>query len=143
MARKLGIGIVPWGPMGTGFLTGAITSRADLKDGDFRKAAHGRMTDESFDKACVPVGIDSGKSHRAWFNLAQNLLNSGLRGYAGLSAITSTERLGKSSVGEFCVKEHAFITHVHRPSGIAQCSGDARQQPECSQPWIMLTSRRT
>lgn len=50
LARKLGIGIVPWGPMGTGFLTGAITSRADLKDGDFRKAAHGRMTDESFDK---------------------------------------------------------------------------------------------
>ena len=46
--------------MGTGFLTGAITSRADLKDGDFRKAAHGRMTDESFDKACVPSAWTAG-----------------------------------------------------------------------------------
>ena len=50
LARQLGIGIVPWGPLGTGFLTGTITSRADLKDGDYRKAAHGRMTDESFAK---------------------------------------------------------------------------------------------
>jgi hypothetical protein len=34
--------------MGTGFLTGQFTSWEDLKDGDFRKVAHKRMTKEAF-----------------------------------------------------------------------------------------------
>ena len=36
LARELGIGIVPYSPLGRGALTGAISSRADLKDGDHR-----------------------------------------------------------------------------------------------------------
>jgi aryl-alcohol dehydrogenase-like predicted oxidoreductase len=36
-ARRLGIGIVPFSPLGRGFLTGAITSPDDLGDDDFRK----------------------------------------------------------------------------------------------------------
>jgi aryl-alcohol dehydrogenase-like predicted oxidoreductase len=34
--RELGIGLVAYSPLGRGFLTGAITSPADLADGDFR-----------------------------------------------------------------------------------------------------------
>jgi aryl-alcohol dehydrogenase-like predicted oxidoreductase len=37
VARELGIGIVPFSPLGRGFLTGAITSPADFGDDDFRK----------------------------------------------------------------------------------------------------------
>ena len=33
-ARELGIGVVPWTPLGSGFLTGRVTS---LDDGDFRR----------------------------------------------------------------------------------------------------------
>ena len=36
-ARAHGIGIVPFSPLGRGFLTGAITSPADFGDDDFRK----------------------------------------------------------------------------------------------------------
>ncbi|MDE8345650.1 MAG: aldo/keto reductase [Acidocella sp.] len=36
--RELGIGLVPYSPLGRGFLTGAFNSSADLPDGDFRKA---------------------------------------------------------------------------------------------------------
>ncbi len=36
-ARRLGIGIVPYSPLGRGFLTGQITSPADFEEGDFRK----------------------------------------------------------------------------------------------------------
>jgi aryl-alcohol dehydrogenase-like predicted oxidoreductase len=36
-ARRLGIGIVPFSPLGRGFLTGAITSPEDFDDDDFRK----------------------------------------------------------------------------------------------------------
>jgi len=34
--RELGIGFVPYSPLGRGFLTGAIRSLADLDEGDFR-----------------------------------------------------------------------------------------------------------
>jgi aryl-alcohol dehydrogenase-like predicted oxidoreductase len=36
-ARELGVGLVPYSPLGRGFLTGQITSPADFDDDDFRK----------------------------------------------------------------------------------------------------------
>src|SRR5437870_1049730 len=37
VARELGIGIVPYSPLGRGFLTGQITSPDDFEDDDFRR----------------------------------------------------------------------------------------------------------
>ena len=37
-ARELGIGFVPYSPLGRGFLTGAVTNVDDLSDNDFRRA---------------------------------------------------------------------------------------------------------
>ena len=67
-ARKLGIGIVPFSPLGRGFLTGAIRSPEDFGEDDFRKnhprfqgenfAANLRLVDEvtalAADKGCTP-----------------------------------------------------------------------------------------
>jgi aryl-alcohol dehydrogenase-like predicted oxidoreductase len=36
VCRELGIGFVPYSPLGRGFLTGQIRSRADLPEGDYR-----------------------------------------------------------------------------------------------------------
>jgi aryl-alcohol dehydrogenase-like predicted oxidoreductase len=47
VARELGIGIVPFSPLGRGFLTGAITSPADFGEDDFRRN-HPRFTGEAF-----------------------------------------------------------------------------------------------
>ncbi len=41
-ARELGVGIVAWGPLGTGFLTGTVTAVAD---GDFRTTIPGFSTE--------------------------------------------------------------------------------------------------
>ncbi|MEU4557733.1 aldo/keto reductase [Actinoplanes sp. NPDC023936] len=46
--RELGIGLVPFSPLGRGFLTGALTSAADLADDDFRRGLP-RFTGENFD----------------------------------------------------------------------------------------------
>jgi aryl-alcohol dehydrogenase-like predicted oxidoreductase len=35
--RELGIGLVPYSPLGRGFLTGSFKTEADVQDGDFRK----------------------------------------------------------------------------------------------------------
>jgi aryl-alcohol dehydrogenase-like predicted oxidoreductase len=47
-AREHGIGLVPYSPLGRGFLTGAITSPDDFADDDFRRG-HPRFTGDAFD----------------------------------------------------------------------------------------------
>lgn len=44
--RELGIGLVPYSPLGRGYLTGAIASRDELAAGDFRRG-QARFTDEA------------------------------------------------------------------------------------------------
>jgi len=44
--RELGIGLVPYSPLGRGYLTGAIASRDELTAGDFRRG-QARFTDEA------------------------------------------------------------------------------------------------
>ena len=46
-ARELGVKIVPYSPLGRGMLTGAIKSRDDLEEGDFRKISP-RFSEEHF-----------------------------------------------------------------------------------------------
>ncbi len=47
VAREHGIGIVPFSPLGRGFLTGAIRSPEDFADDDWRRT-HPRFTGEAF-----------------------------------------------------------------------------------------------
>lgn len=46
--RELGIGVVPYSPLGRGYLTGAIASRDELAAGDFRRG-QARFTDEALE----------------------------------------------------------------------------------------------
>jgi aryl-alcohol dehydrogenase-like predicted oxidoreductase len=48
-ARELGVGIVPYSPLGRGFLTGRITSPGDLAAGDFRRT-NPRFSGENFQR---------------------------------------------------------------------------------------------
>ena len=52
--RELGIGFVPYAPLGRGFLTGTLTSTADLAEGDFRQS-NPRFAKENIDKNLVIV----------------------------------------------------------------------------------------
>ncbi|GAC1519688.1 MAG: aldo/keto reductase [Thermoleophilaceae bacterium] len=47
--RELGIGFVPYSPLGRGFLTGAFKSPGDVADGDFRQHSP-RFQDENFER---------------------------------------------------------------------------------------------
>jgi aryl-alcohol dehydrogenase-like predicted oxidoreductase len=49
LLRELGIGLVPYSPLGHGFLTGAIRSPEDLADDDWRKN-NPRFTEGNFEK---------------------------------------------------------------------------------------------
>ena len=54
--RELGIGFVAYSPLGRGFLTGSITSPADLGDDDSRKN-HPRFTPEAFEQNLRIAGV--------------------------------------------------------------------------------------
>jgi len=74
--RELGIGFVPYSPLGRGFLTGAIKSKSDLGAGDFRAERYPRFAGENFDKNQVLVqrvtsiaerrGVKPGQLALAW-----------------------------------------------------------------------------
>jgi aryl-alcohol dehydrogenase-like predicted oxidoreductase len=75
VARERGIGIVPFSPLGRGFLTGAITSPEDFGDDDFRKnqprfqgeafAANLRLVDAVRELA-AEKGVTAGQLALAW-----------------------------------------------------------------------------
>jgi aryl-alcohol dehydrogenase-like predicted oxidoreductase len=52
--RELGVGLVAYSPLGRGFLTGAVTSLADLGADDFRRTSP-RFAQEAFDANLVLV----------------------------------------------------------------------------------------
>ena len=96
--RELGIGLVPYSPLGRGLLTGRITSEDALADNDARRTAYfprfqgealdanlalvGRITDLAGQKGCTP-----GQLALAW------VLAQGPRHGLGVAPIPGTKRV--------------------------------------------------
>jgi aryl-alcohol dehydrogenase-like predicted oxidoreductase len=76
VARELGIGIVPYSPLGRGFLTGRFTTRDDLPEGDARVHFQPRFADGNFEKNVASAdalrvlaaerGVTAGQLALAW-----------------------------------------------------------------------------
>jgi aryl-alcohol dehydrogenase-like predicted oxidoreductase len=64
LCRELDVGFVPYSPLGRGFLTGQVTSRDDLPDGDYR-LNDPRYSEENFatNMEIVDVVKTIGKAH--------------------------------------------------------------------------------
>jgi aryl-alcohol dehydrogenase-like predicted oxidoreductase len=73
--RRLGVGFVPYSPLGRGFLTGAIAKPADLAEDDYRRHSP-RFQGENFEKnlalarrvheIAAKVGCSAGQLALAW-----------------------------------------------------------------------------
>jgi aryl-alcohol dehydrogenase-like predicted oxidoreductase len=68
--RALGIGVVPYSPLGRGFLTGALTRAEDLPEGDFRRNQP-RLQGENYDRNMALVARLRGLAARVDASPAQ------------------------------------------------------------------------
>ena len=68
--RALGIGVVPYSPLGRGFLTGALTRAEDLPEGDFRRNQP-RLQGENYDRNMALVARLRGLATRVGASPAQ------------------------------------------------------------------------
>ena len=57
LLRKLGIGLVPFSPLGRGFLTGTAKRAEEYSEGDFRRTNDPRYSGENFDANMQAVSI--------------------------------------------------------------------------------------
>ncbi|MFC3454440.1 aldo/keto reductase [Amycolatopsis speibonae] len=74
--RELGIGLVPYSPLGRGFLTGRFKSKEDFADGDFRQTLQPRFADGNLERNLEIVealralaeqkGVTAGQLALAW-----------------------------------------------------------------------------
>ncbi len=112
--RELGIGFVPYSPLGRGFLTGAITKPSDLGAKDARAQRYPRFAGENFDKNQVLVdrvraiakrkGATAGQLALAWV-LAKGpdlfpIPGTKRRKYLEENAAAATIRLSPTDIAE-------------------------------------------
>ena len=68
--QELGISLMPYAPLGRGFLTGTIKSSSDLIEGD-RRRNHPRFSDENISKNKIKVGVIERVAEKSGFKPAQ------------------------------------------------------------------------
>ncbi|HYQ16065.1 MAG TPA: aldo/keto reductase, partial [Polyangiaceae bacterium] len=73
--RELGVGFVPYSPLGRGFLTGQLPALSELEAGDFRKAQprlqadvveHNRQVVRELESAAATLGVPTAQLALAW-----------------------------------------------------------------------------
>jgi aryl-alcohol dehydrogenase-like predicted oxidoreductase len=120
--RELGIGFVPYSPLGRGFLTGQIRSADDLEDNDFRKTnprfegsnfAHNlKLADEVRDIASE-VGATPAQVALAWL-LAQG---DDVAPIPGTKRVARLEENAAADSVELTAEQLDKLTHLTPPAG--------------------------
>lgn len=94
VCSELGTTFVAYSPLGRGFLTGAIRSRADLEPGDFR-LTNPRFTEEAFQKNLKFVEVIERIASRKGVSKAQIALAWVLNHSNDITAIPGTRKINR------------------------------------------------
>ena len=129
LLQELGIGFVPYSPLGRGFLTGTIRSTDDIKDGDNRKT-NPRFVGENFDRnlrladevadIAKEIGATPAQVALAWL-LAQG---------EHIAPIPGTKRVSRVEENVAADGVELTIEQVDRLTSLPQASGDHHSEQQ-------------
>src|SRR3954463_10538701 len=131
LLRELGIGFVPYSPLGHGFLTGAIRSPEDLSDDDWRKT-NPRFTGENFQRNLRIVDEVEALASEASATPAQVALAWLLAQGDDIAPIPGTKRV--SRVEENTAAEHLELSfeQIARLNELTPATGDRHDEANMS-----------
>jgi aryl-alcohol dehydrogenase-like predicted oxidoreductase len=122
LLRELGIGFVPYSPLGRGFLTGQIQSLDGITDGDFR-TSNPRFEGENFEhnlrvadevrQIAAEVGVTPAQVSLAWL-LAQG---DDFAPIPGTKRVSRLEENAAADGVELTAEQLDQLTHVTPPAG--------------------------
>jgi aryl-alcohol dehydrogenase-like predicted oxidoreductase len=121
--RELGIGFVPYSPLGRGFLTGAIQSTSDFADDDFRKT-NPRFTGKNFDRNLRAVDEVKAIAEQAGVTPAQVALAWILAQGDDIAPIPGTKRVTRLEENLACDHVQLSPGQIDRLSNITPAAGD-------------------
>lgn len=113
--KTLGIGLVAYSPLGRGFLTGAIKSRADLEPGDWR-LSNPRFSAENFDLNLALVErikALASEKHCTAAQLALAWIAHQANDYVSIPGTRNVQRLKENAAAMHITLSQAELTHIN------------------------------
>jgi aryl-alcohol dehydrogenase-like predicted oxidoreductase len=129
LLRELGIGFVPYSPLGHGFLTGTIRSPEDLSDDDWRKT-NPRFTGENFQRNLRIVDEVEAAASEAGATPAQVALAWLLAQGDDIAPIPGTKRV--SRVEENTAADHLELSteQIERLNNLTPAAGERHEEAQ-------------
>src|SRR3989440_6485995 len=129
LLRQLGIGFVPYSPLGHGFLTGTIRSPEELSDDDWRKT-NPRFTGENFQRNLRIVDEVEAVASEAGATPAQVALAWLLAQGDDIAPIPGTKRVPR--VEENTAADHLelSIEQIERLNDLAPAAGERHEEAQ-------------
>ncbi len=131
LLRELGIGFVPYSPLGHGFLTGAIRSPKDLADGDWRKT-NPRFTGENFQRNLRIVDEVKAVAAEAGVTPAQIALAWLLAQGDDIAPIPGTKRVARVEENTAADRIELSAEQVERLNNLTPAAGERHDEGNMS-----------
>jgi aryl-alcohol dehydrogenase-like predicted oxidoreductase len=127
LLRELGIGFVPYSPLGHGFLTGGITSIDQLPDDDWRKT-NPRFTAENFNQNLRIVDVVKAVAAEVEATPAQVALAWILAQGADVAPIPGTKRVSRVEENTAADQVELSAEHIERLNNLAPAAGERHDE---------------
>jgi len=127
LLRELGIGFVPYSPLGHGFLTGAIRSPEQLSDNDWRKN-NPRFTGENFQRNLRIVDEVQALAREAGATPAQIALAWLLAQGDDIAPIPGTKRVERVEENTAADAIELSVEHLERLNNLTPAAGERHSE---------------